>query len=102
APPPKPVDVSGLEREGLKACREGLSKFRSIESKMAADLAQMSEPEKATFKSELAAILELFKKGMGYLNEANEKSGRGYEVTDYMQAKRLASDKYKQMGGKTE
>jgi len=99
-PPPKPVDVSGLEREGLKACREGLSKFRSLEAKMSADLSAMSEADKEALKSELKTILELFRDGMAFLNEANEKSGRGYDVKDYMQARKLASDKFKQLGGK--
>jgi len=36
------------------------------------------------------------------LNDANEKSGRGYDVKDYMQARKLAADKFKQLGGKLE
>ena len=100
AAPPKPVDVSGLERDGRKACDDGLAKFRAIESKMAADLSAMSEANQATLREELKTILELFRKGMAYLNEANEKSGRGYDVKDYMQARKLAADKFKQLGGK--
>jgi len=99
---PKPVDVSGHERDGLKACNEGLSKFRSIESKMSADLSAMPEADREKLKSELQKILELFRDGMANLNTANEKSGRGYDVKDYMQARKLAADKFKQLGGKLE
>jgi len=101
-PPPKPVDVSGLEREGLKACGDALTKFRSIEPKMSADLSAMSDANRESLKSDLQGILEGFRKGMAYLNEANEKSGRGYDVKDYMQARKLAADKFKQLGGKLE
>lgn len=97
---PKPVDVSGLEREGLGACNDGLAKFKSIESKMAADLTSMPAAEKETLKGELQTILEQFRKGMALLNEANEKSGRGYDVKSYMQARKLAADKFKELGGK--
>jgi len=98
-PPPKPVDVSGLEREGHKYCDEGLAVIRSLESKIAVDANTLSNVEKAQLKADLKKGIDLIHKGLGFINEANEKSGRGYDLNKYIQALKLASNKYNGLGG---
>jgi len=104
APPPppaapKPVDVSGLEREGHKACEEGLAIIKSLEPEIARDKATMSDADQAKLKIELKKGMDLLKKGMEYLGEANEKSGRTYDLNRYIQAKKLASNTYHGLKG---
>ncbi len=96
---PKPVDVSGLERDGFKACDEGLAIIRSLEPRIAVDTATLSDAEQAKLKTELKKGMDLLKKGMEYLGEANEKSGRTYDLNKYIQAKKLATNKWHGLKG---
>lgn len=99
APPPppaapKPVDVSGLEREGLKAADEGYALIMSLEPKFTATL---TDAEKQKLKEDLKKAIDLIQKGMGFLSEANEKAGRTYQTTKYVEARKLASMKYHEL-----
>jgi hypothetical protein len=96
---PKPVDVSGLERDGYKACDEGLAIIRSLESRIAADTSTLSDAEQQKLKTELKKGMDLLKKGMEYLGDANEKSGRTYDLNKYIQAKKLATNKWHGLKG---
>ena len=94
APPPKPVDVSGLERDGRKACEEGLAIIKALEPRIAKETSTLSDDEQRTLKAEIKKGLDLLKKGLEYFGEANEKSGRTYDLNSYIQAKKLAANKY--------
>ena len=94
AAPPKPVDVSELEREGRKACEEGLAIIQSLEPRIAKETATLSDDEQRKLKAEVKKGLDLLKKGMEFYGEANEKSGRTYDLNKYIQAKKLAANKY--------
>ena len=96
---PKPVDVSGLERDGHKACEEGLAIIQSLEPRIALDTATLSDADQAKLKADLKKGMDLIKKGMEYLGEANEKSGRTYDLNRYIQAKKLAANKYHGLKG---
>ena len=98
-PPPKPVDVSGLEREGFKACDEGLAIIRSLEPRIAAETSTLSDADQQKLKTELKKGMDLLKKGMEYLGDANEKSGRTYDLNKYIQAKKLATNKWHGLKG---
>jgi hypothetical protein len=93
---PKPVDVSGLEREGMKKCDEGLAIIKRCDSQMAST--SLSDGEKSRLKSELEKGTSLIKDGMSMLDEAYRKTGNTYPVTQYNEAKKAARMKLGELG----
>jgi hypothetical protein len=94
--PPKPVDVTTLERDGRQACEDGLALFKALEPKLVAT-EKLSAAEKHQLKLDLKKAMDMMSKGMGYLSEANEKSGHTYDTTRYGQARKLAAGKYHEL-----
>jgi hypothetical protein len=94
AAPAKPVDVSGLERDGHKFCEEGLAIIRAQEANFTREL---SDAERTKLKEDLRKGIDLIQKGMSYLSEANEKAGRTYQTTKYVEARKVAAMKYSEL-----
>ena len=80
----KPADVSGLERDGLNKCNEGLALIQKNQTAMG------NHSLSATQKQSLVADLEKGKKliadGMGLLSQANAKSNNSYDTKQYQEA----------------
>jgi hypothetical protein len=93
---PKPVDVAGLERDGMSKCDQGLAIIKKCESQMTS--ASLSDPEKARLKTDLEQATALLKDGMGMLDEANRKSGNTYSLSSYIEAKKVARMKLGELG----
>jgi hypothetical protein len=96
---PKPVDVSGLEREGRQACEDGLAIIKALEPRIAIATEKLSEDEQRTLKAELKKGIDLIKKGLAQFGEANERSGRTYDLNRFIQAMKFASNKYHGLKG---
>jgi hypothetical protein len=81
---PKAVDVSGLERDGMSKCNEGLA----LVQKNAASLGShsLNDGQKSALKADLEKGKKLIADGMGLLTQANEKSGNKYDTTQYQEA----------------
>jgi hypothetical protein len=81
---PKPVDVAGLERDGMSKCNEGLA----LVQRNAASLGShsLSDSQKSALKADLEKGKKLIGDGMGLLTQANEKSGNKYDTTQYQEA----------------
>ena len=88
APPkttkPKPVDVSGLESEGLSKCNEGLALIQKHQALLSAG--SMSDSQKSMLKADLEKSRKLIGDGMGLLTQANEKSKNTYDTKQYQEA----------------
>lgn len=93
---PKPVDVAGLERNGMAKCDQGLAIIKRCESQMSS--ASLSSTEKSRLKSDLESATNLIKDGMAMLDEANRKSGNTYSVSPYIEAKKVARMKLGELG----
>ena len=90
---PKPVDVSGLERDGEKMCSEGWGIIQNLRARMD-ESNKLSLEERRKLKVEVKKGLDLLKKGLEYFGEANEKSGKGYDLKNYMETKKYAANVY--------
>lgn len=93
---PKPVDVSGLEREGYKLCNEGTAIIRSLSERMDKS-ASMSVEEQKKLRAEVKLGYDKIRKGMEYFGEANEKAGKTFETATYVQTMKYASNKIKEL-----
>jgi len=82
---PKAVDVSGLEREGMSKCDEGLALIKKNETVMGSH--SLSDGQKSALKADLEKGRKLIADGMGLLTQANEKSkGNTYDTKQYQEA----------------
>lgn len=82
---PKAVDVSGLERDGMAKCEEGLGLIQKHQALLANH--SMSESQKTMLKADLEKSRKLIGDGMGLLSQANEKSpDHKYDLKQYQEA----------------
>lgn len=95
---PKAVDVSGLERDGMTKCDQGLAIIKKCESQIGS--ASLSDSEKMRLKADLEQATGLLRDGMSMLDEANRKSGNTYPISQYIEAKKVARMKLGELGGK--
>jgi len=91
APPPKkeaskakPVDVSGLERDGISKCEEGLKLIQKNQTTMGSH--SLSPAQKQSLMVDLEKGKKLIADGMGLLAQANEKSKNTYDTKQYQEA----------------
>jgi hypothetical protein len=84
APKAAVVDVSGLERDGMSKCNEGLALVKRNEALLMNH--SLSDSQKSALKSDLEKGKKLIGDGMGLLTQANEKSGNKYDTTQYQEA----------------
>jgi hypothetical protein len=92
-----PIDVRGLETEGMKKCDQGLAIIKRCAPQMSST--SLSDSEKTRLKSDLEQGTGLIKDGMAMLDEAYRKSGNTYPVTEYNEAKKAARMKLGELGG---
>lgn len=78
------IDVSGLERDGLSKCNEGLALVKRNEALLMNH--SLSPSQKSVLVPDLEKAKKLIGDGMGLLTQANEKSGNKYDVTQYQEA----------------
>jgi hypothetical protein len=81
---PKPVDVSGLETQGLSKCNEGLALIQKHQDLLSNH--SMSDSQKSMLKADLEKSRKLIGEGMGLLTQANEKSKNTYDTKQYQEA----------------
>jgi hypothetical protein len=81
---PKAVDVSGMEREGLSKCNEGLALIQKNQAGLANH--SLSPSQKQVLVADLEKAKKLINDGMGLLAQANEKSKNTYDVKQYTEA----------------
>lgn len=81
---PKAVDVSGLERDGMAKCNEGLALIQKHQALLASH--SMSDSQKSMLKADLEKSRKLIGDGMGLLTQANEKSSNQYDTKQYQEA----------------
>ena len=81
---PKPVDVSGLENQGLAKCNEGLALIQKHQALLSSG--SMSDSQKSMLKADLEKSRKLIGDGMGLLTQANEKSKNTYDTKQYQEA----------------
>ncbi len=100
APAGRPVDVSGLETQGMQKCDEGLVIVQRCDGLMRK--AELSAGEKAQLKAELERGKALLDVGMGMLDEANQKTQyqNKYDTTKYGQTLKLIRGKLLELGSK--
>lgn len=91
APPPKKeaskaktVDVSGLERDGLQKCDEGLKLIQKNQAQMGN--ASLAAGQKQAMIADLEKGKKLLADGMALLSQANEKSKNTYDQKQYQEA----------------
>jgi len=91
APPPKkeaskskPVDVSGLERDGVSKCEEGLKLIQKNQATMGSQ--SLSPAQKQALMADLEKGKKLIADGMALLAQANEKSKNTYDTKQYQEA----------------
>jgi hypothetical protein len=93
---PKPVDVAGLERDGMNKCDQGLAIIKKLGTQM--NSTSLSDTERSRLKSDLEQATGLLRDGMAMLDEANRKSGNTYPLTQYIEAKKAARMKLGELG----
>ncbi|HLY11793.1 MAG TPA: hypothetical protein VKW04_21005 [Planctomycetota bacterium] len=81
---PKPVDVSGLERDGMAKCNEGLALIQKNQSQLGNH--ELSAGQKQSLIADLEKGKKLISDGMGLLTQANEKSKNTYDTKQYQEA----------------
>jgi len=81
---PKAVDVSGLERDGLNKCNEGLALIQKNQSLMGDH--SISAGQKQSLVADLEKGKKLIADGMGLLTQANQKSNNTYDTKQYQEA----------------
>ncbi|HVR84949.1 MAG TPA: hypothetical protein VMU54_11605, partial [Planctomycetota bacterium] len=81
---PKPVDVAGLEREGMSKCNEGLALVQKNQSQLGNH--ELSAGQKQSLIADLEKGKKLIADGMGLLTQANEKSKNTYDTKQYQEA----------------
>jgi hypothetical protein len=80
----KPVDVSGLERDGLSKCNEGLALIQKNQASLGSE--SLSPAQKKSLMADLEKGKKLIADGMGLLTQANEKSKNTYDTKQYQEA----------------
>ena len=88
--PSSPADVSGLERSGRQKCEEGLAIVQSSRSKFQRTL---STGEQRELKASLKRALTKLKSGLADFEKAQQLSDKGYDVQQYISAKKTADMK---------
>lgn len=93
----RPVDVSGLEKEGMKRCQEGYEAIVKCEPLLKAGNA--SGADKSQLKFNLQRGKDLLTQGMNMLSEANDKTSgeHKYDLSQYQQALMIARKKLLEM-----
>jgi hypothetical protein len=81
---PKPVDVAGLERDGMNKCNEGLALIQKNQSQLGNH--DLSAGQKQALIADLERGKKLIADGMGLLTQANEKSKNTYDIKQYQEA----------------
>jgi hypothetical protein len=81
---PKAVDVSGLERDGMSKCNEGLALIQKNQASMGNH--SLSPAQKQSMVADLEKGKKLISDGMGLLTQANEKSKNTYDTKQYQEA----------------
>jgi len=81
---PKVADVSGLERDGMSKCDEGLALIQKHQALLGNH--SMSDGQKSMLKADLEKGRKLISDGMGLLTQANEKSKNTYDTKQYQEA----------------
>jgi len=81
---PKPVDVSGLERDGMSKCNEGLALIQKNQSLLGSH--DLAPGQKQSLIADLEKGKKLIADGMGLLTKANEKSTNTYDTKQYQEA----------------
>lgn len=96
----RPVDVSGLETQGMRKCDEGLVIIQRCDPLMRKN--DLSAGEKGQLKTELERGKALLDEGMGMLDEANQKTQyqNKYDTTKYGQTLKLVRGKLLELGSK--
>ena len=92
----KPVDVSGLERDGVSKCDAGLKMIRDNEGPMKSN--SLSDAERLRLRGELEKAMVLLNEGMNLLSQANTKSDNKYDVSQYIESKKIARMKLMEIG----
>jgi hypothetical protein len=87
----KPMDVGGLENEGLSKCEQGLDIMKKNEVLIGKH--PLSDGEKVQLRGELEKARKLLVEGMGMLTQANEKSGHQYDAKQFQEAQMTARKK---------
>lgn len=81
---PKAVDVSGLEKEGLSKCDQGLTLIQKHQALLGSQ--SISDSQKSMLKGDLEKGRKLIADGMALLTQANEKSKNTYDTKQYQEA----------------
>lgn len=80
----KPLDVSGLERDGMSKCNEGLALVQKNQYQL--NNHSLSGAQKQALIADLEKGKKLIADGMGLLTQANEKSKNTYDTKQYQEA----------------
>ncbi|HLY75277.1 MAG TPA: hypothetical protein VKU80_14245 [Planctomycetota bacterium] len=83
-PKSKPVDVAGLERDGMSKCNEGLALIQKNQFQLGNH--DLSAGQKQALIADLEKGKKLIADGMGLLTQANEKSKNTYDTKQYQEA----------------
>jgi hypothetical protein len=81
---PKPVDVSGLERDGMSKCNDGLALIQKNQAQLSSH--DLSAGQKQALIADLEKGKKLIADGMALLTQANEKSKNTYDTKQYQEA----------------
>jgi hypothetical protein len=82
---PKATDVSGLERDGMAKCEEGLGIIQKHQALLGSH--SLSDGQKSALKADLEKSRKLIGDGMGLLTQANEKApDHRYDTKQYQEA----------------
>jgi len=81
---PQAVDVSGLERDGMNKCNEGLALIQKNQAQLGSH--ELAAGQKQTLISDLEKGKKLIADGMALLTQANEKSKNTYDIKQYQEA----------------
>jgi hypothetical protein len=81
---PKAVDVSGLERDGLSKCNDGLALIQKNQSLLGDH--SLSAGQKQSLVADLEKGKKLIADGMALLTQANAKSQNTYDLKQYQEA----------------
>src|SRR5262249_21500940 len=81
---PKAVDVSGLERDGISKCNEGLALVQKNQAQLGSH--ELSGGAKQSLVADLEKGKKLLSDGLALLTQANEKSNSTYDTKQYQEA----------------
>jgi len=86
------VFCTELEREGQKSCEEGLKLIKATESRIV-DTNKLNDQERGELYAELKKATDLIASGMGLFSRSEAVSGHQFDVTPYLEARKVAKMK---------